>query len=355
MAIKHNPDDQHQVLNSKPNKDSMTNMNPISMTPEEHIAHAQQRFDELGESPVPQIDVALIKGNLKLAGADASVLDPTGENDAEAMEKEIQARTEKAHLSIANQVFDELGESPVPQIDIARIKGNLKHAHVDASALDPTGEKDAEAMEEQIQARAEQAHLALAREKFEELPESYYPEYKTDLINYNLDHAGADASVLDPTGEKGAGEMRLEIAQKLRKVDIDDANLSLPNSEAAEFRMRGKEVADALGATSEVFEAGGADASPLFEEIGRKTDGGDWKIDSDKWSENIRAQAESTLSDTLEAHRSAPEAEQGQDAGLPQDGPPAYLQTLLEREDHRAAMLEAGTSATPDSAAGRGR
>jgi hypothetical protein len=159
-----------------------------------------------------------------------------------------------------------------PEFIVNLLKVELARAHKDASALDPTGRKTSEEMDEELRKVAEARYVAEARRYFTALKDGTRtalswipgdddsftdnPRYVTTALRRSLELAHRDASALDPEGRKSAAEMEDEIKKGVvPRTHLTDAEKRVV---AAEARVEAK-----LLKTGGVFteSMGGMDAS----------------------------------------------------------------------------------------------
>lgn len=154
---------------------------------------------------------------LTLAHKDASALDPTGRKSADEMEKEIRdglepqknlAESDKQkYIADARSAFDGLHYGIInPDDDLRRIRGDLKKAGADASALDPEHKRSAEQMEAALQNAYRQGNLERAR---------------SDAAYINILQKGFDGDVRDSAGALAAltARQREEIESSVRRMN----------------------------------------------------------------------------------------------------------------------------------------
>jgi hypothetical protein len=145
-------------------------------------------------------------------------LDPTGTKTRAEMRADIEQKFGTAYLRIARQAFNKLKSSdPYTDPYSARyqIDKYLGLAKKDYGALDESGRKTASEVEVEIASLSRDMDITRARETFAGLSNSKIPSTAIYMIDMFLRDAGADHSMLDPTGNKTDEQMRDEIRARV--------------------------------------------------------------------------------------------------------------------------------------------
>jgi hypothetical protein len=112
----------------------------------------------------------------------------------------------------------------------------LASAGQDYSALDPTGQKSAEAMEAVVQEAFAAFKVDKARRELKSLQccatlnyAGFDPKNPLNRLNSFLQEAGTDYSALDPTGQKSAEEMKAVVQEAFAAGAVNKARLLFVN------------------------------------------------------------------------------------------------------------------------------
>jgi hypothetical protein len=134
-----------------------------------HISAARKNFEDFETQQAGHSISSIeflerrIREQLAEAGADITALDPSGKSTREEIEDRLGTSRIRAHIISARRRFGDLytTEGRVMSIDMARrdIREHLDAAGTDASALDPSGKRQAAQMEDSIARAVREAHL----------------------------------------------------------------------------------------------------------------------------------------------------------------------------------------------------
>lgn len=207
-----------------------------------YVQEAAAEFENLEKENDPWIARERgqrIKDHLASARKDAVTLDPSGQSTAEEMEERIKQAIIRNHIACAREKFTVLEtETPLVYVDnyVEQMRGKLAEARTDMTALDSTGSRTVEEMEEYFKEVVACAHLrhAIAEIASFEKAGNYsdvYVHNAVEVISKDLWDAGSKAEELrlndDDSGEQKIAKLKtaaetltdkfLRISMKVRK------------------------------------------------------------------------------------------------------------------------------------------
>lgn len=190
-----------------------------------------------------------LRERLRLADADMSVLDASGKNTAEEMEKKVEQLVREGWLHAAHLAFSQLEKTDSSTSHcLGMIRKGLNLAEADTSALDPSGKSTTEEMEKILNDRAAAAHLREACREFDELERTgtaYDPEKRAKEIRKHISEAEADISALDVTGQRSKEEMERYFEWVVAAALINSASESLRDRRILSYIRSHLEIAGA--------------------------------------------------------------------------------------------------------------
>ncbi len=178
-------------------------------------------FDAYTIFSSPEVAVEELRDNLKKAGVTPAALDPQGRRSEAEMEAVIVERCQQCHINNARDRYKTLQENTCnsalrPNLGIAYaiddIRDELQLAGVTLAALDPSGERSATEIEQDLLSTRKSAYIKNAQAYYKELlsgsgSSSGYQLLGVQSICDALKEAGVDASALDETGTQSVGEI----------------------------------------------------------------------------------------------------------------------------------------------------